>query len=379
MKSLIKMPKTKVTYIISGIDWSIGFEWIVENLNKDKIELSFVLLNPGDSYIENYLKEKGVLTKKILYRGKKDYVSALIKTYLFLIKQRPDIIHVHLFEAGMIGIVAGKLAGIHRRIYTRHYSTYHHVYAPHAVKYDKLINKLSTDIVSISENVTQILISEGVDKNKICKVPHGFNINYFRNPDVNIIRQLKEKYKTEGKYPVIGVISRYTEWKGIQYTIPAFKKLLETYPEAKLVLANARGDYAPNIRKLLSGLPYNAYVEIDFEYQLAELYQLFDIFVHVPIDHHSEAFGQIYVEALAAGIPSIFTMSGIAHEFIKDKENAIVVPYKDSDAIYEAIMEIIKNNELRNRIKENGRIIVEQFSLDRLMKNLENLYLQSKV
>jgi glycosyltransferase involved in cell wall biosynthesis len=371
------MPKTKVTYIISGIDRSIGFEWIVEHLNKEKFELSFVLLNQGDSYLEDYLKKKGILVKRILLRGKKDYVLALIRTYLFLRKQRPDIIHVHLFEAGMIGIVAGKLAGIHRRIYTRHYSTYHHVYAPHAVKYDKLINKLSTDIVSISENVSQILISEGVDKKKICKVPHGFDLNIFHNPVSDVIQKLKEKYKTQGKYPVIGVISRYNELKGIQYTIPAFKRLLETYPKAKLVLANARGDYAPNIRKLLSALPSDAYVEIDFEYQLAELYQLFDMFVHVPIDHHSEAFGQIYVEALAAGIPSVFTMSGIAHEFIKDGENALVVPYKDSDAIYNAIMEIMKNNELRNKITENGKIIVEQFSLNRFIQNLEDLYLLS--
>ncbi|MGB9736100.1 MAG: glycosyltransferase family 4 protein [bacterium] len=370
------MSKIKITYIVSGVDRAIGFEWIVENLNQDKFELSFVLLNSSGSYIENYLKGKGIFTKRIIYRGKKDFGPALIKTYLFLRKHRPDIIHVHLFEAGMIGIVAGKLAGIHRRIYTRHYSSYHHIYAPHAVKYDKFINKLSTDIVSISENVSQILESEGVDKKKICKIPHGFDLDIFYNPDSTIIQQLKEKYKTQGRYPVIGVIARYTEWKGIQYIIPAFKRLLETYPNAKLVLANAKGDYANIIKSLLVDLPEDAYVEIDFEYNLAELYQLFDIFVHTPIDSHSEAFGQIYVEALAAGIPSIFTMSGIAHEFIKDKENALVVPYKDSDAIYNAMMEIMKNNELRNKIKEKGKIAVKQFSLARLIENLENLYLQ---
>lgn len=370
------MSKIKITYIVSGIDRSIGFEWIVEHLNKDKIELSFVLLNPGDSYIENYLKRQDIITKRIVYRGKIDFGSALMRTYLFLRKQRPDIIHVHLFDAGRIGIIAGKLTGIHRRIYTRHYSTYNHVYAPDAVKYDKIINKLCTDIVSISENVSQILVSEGVDKKKICKIPHGFDLDIFYNPNAAIIQQLREKYKTDGKFPVIGVIARYTEWKGIQYIIPAFKRLLRTYPNAKLILANAKGDYTNIIKSLLADLPEDAYVEIDFEYNLAELYQLFDIFVHAPLDDHSEAFGQIYVEALASGIPSIFTMSGIAHEFIKDKENALVVPYKDSDAIYDTMLEILKNNELRNKIKENGKIVVKQFSLDRLIENLENLYLQ---
>jgi len=368
------MFKTKITYIVAGIDRAIAFEWIVENLNKDKFELSFILLNSGSSYLEDYLIQNKILVKRILFRGKKDYIQALIGTYLFLRKYRPDIIHVHLFNAGMIGIIAGKPAGISRRIYTRHYSTYHHVYAPHAVKYDKLINKLSTDIVAISENVRKILISEGVDKKKICKIPHGFDLNIFYNPAPVVIQQLKEKYKTEGKVPVIGVISRYIEWKGIQYIIPAFKKLLETYPNAYLILANTVGNYTAHIKKLLSDLPLDTYMEIKFEYNLGELYQLFNIFVHTPIDSHSEAFGQTYVEALAAGIPSVFTMSGIAHEFIKDKENAVVVPYKNSEAIHNAMMEILMDDKLESKIKKNGQIAAEQFALDSMIAKLEKLY-----
>ena len=368
------MSKIKVTYIVSEIDKALEFEWVAEYLNKDRFELSFILLNPGSSYLEDYLKKKGIPVKTIRYRGKKDYIAALLKTYFFLRRHRPDIIHVHLFPAGRVGLVAGRLAGIRRRIYTRHYSTYHHQYFPHAIKYDKLINGLSTDIVAISEVVKHVLKQEGVDEKKIVKIPHGFDLNMFYNPNPAIVQQLKDKYKTQGKFPVIGVISRYTEWKGIQYIIPAFKRLLETYPNARLILANTKGDYANIIKSILVDLPEDAYVEIDFEYNLAELYQLFDVFVHVPIDDHSEAYGQIYVEALAAGIPSVFTLSGIAHEFIKDKENAMVVPYKDSEAIYGAIIESLSNEELKSKMKENGKMGVKRFSLNNMIAKLETLY-----
>ncbi|MCL5276215.1 MAG: glycosyltransferase family 4 protein [Deltaproteobacteria bacterium] len=369
------MSKVKVTYIVSEISKALEFEWVADYLNKDRFELSFILLNPGSSYLEDYLKKKGIPVKTVRYRGKKDYVSALFKTYALLRNHRPDIIHVHLFPAGRVGLVAGKFAGIYRRIYTRHYSTYHHRYFPHAIKYDKLINRLSTDIVAISDVVKQVLKQEGVDEKKICKIPHGFDLNMFHNPDPGIIQQLEEKYKTADRFPVIGVISRYTEWKGIQYIIPAFKKLLDTYPKAKLILANAKGDYAGSIKALLRGLPPDSYGEIDFECNLAELYQLLDIFVHVPIDSHSEAFGQIYVEALASGIPSIFTMSGIAHEFIKDRENALVVPYKDSEAIYNAMGEILNNERLMDKLIIAGKASIEQFSINRMIEGLEKLYL----
>ncbi len=44
--------------------------------------------------------------------------------------------------------------------------------------------------------------------------------------------------------------------------------------------------------------------------------------MHVTIGKHYEAFGQIYVEALAAGIPSVFTLTGIAPEIIEHEHNA---------------------------------------------------------
>ncbi len=367
---------TKITYIISGIDKALEFEWVAEYLDKDKFELSFILLNPGRSYLEEYLKQKGILVMTIRYRGKRDYIAALFKTYLFLRRYHPDIIHVHLFPAGRVGLIAGKLTGIHRRIYTRHYSTYHHQYFPHTVKYDRLINRLSTDIVAISDVVEQVLKQEGVDEKKIVKIPHGFDLNMFYNPNFGVVRQLKEKYKTEGRFPVIGVISRYMRFKGIDYLIPAFKELLTKYPKAYLVLSNARGSYQDTIKKLLADLPGDSYVEITFEYNLSELYRLFDVFVHVPIYPQCEAFGQIYVEALAAGIPAIFTMSGITHEFIKDRENAIIVPYKDSEAIYNAIEEILNDEGLRNRLIDRGKKSVERFSVGYMIEKLEKLYLE---
>ncbi len=134
--------------------------------------------------------------------------------------------------------------------------------------------------------------------------------------------------------PVIGVVARYEILKGIQCIIPAFRRLLEDFPDAKLVLANAYGHYAHQIRRLLRGmLPDHSYCEIQFEPDPVALYSSFDVFVHTPLVAGYEAFGQVYVEALAAGLPSVFTPSGIAAEFITDQLNAHLVPFQDSDAI----------------------------------------------
>ncbi len=367
---------TKVTYILSNIDKAIAFEWIIDYINKEKIELSFISIGKNENTILNvFCKDHKIPFYHVAYHSKKDIATATIKVFNLLRKTKPNVIHAHLFEAGLIGITAAYFARIEKRIYTRHYATQHHEYAPSGVKYDKIINKLSTDIIAISKNVEDVLINmESVHPNKITLIHHGFLLNEFSNVNEERINKLKEKYNIQDKF-VVGVVSRYLHLKGIQYIIPAFKKTLEIQPNAHLVLANAKGEYKNEVKILLNTLPKNTYTEIEFEADNAALFKSFDVFLHVPINPKIEAFGQIYVEALAAGIPSIFTLSGVATEFIENKKNAIVVDFNSSNAIYEAIIELIKNNNLKNKIIENGKKDIEQyFSLSLMITKLEKIY-----
>ena len=104
---------------------------------------------------------------------------------------------------------------------------------------------------------------------------------------------------------------------------------------------------------------------------------MFDIFIHVPIDLESEAFGLIYIEALAAGIPSIFTLSGVAPEFIQHELNALVVPHCSSTQITEQMNNLLKNNELRNKIIVEGqKIVAEKFNKDQMIASLKVIYEQ---
>ncbi len=368
--------KLSITYIISNINKALAFEWIAQSINKDKFILNFILLNPNNSELETFFKRNNIPVARITYNGKKDIPCAILQTYRILKKNKTKIVHTHLFDANIVGLTAAWLARIPKRIHTRHHSNYHHVYYPKAVKYDKLINWLSTDIVAITEVVKNILIKqERVSKEKVHLIHHGFQLNEFGKVPESKVFELNQKYNLNRKHPVVGVISRYTEWKGIQYIIPAFNQVLEQYPDALLVLANADGDYKNTIKELLKTIPVKNYIEILFEADIFALYKLFDVFVHVPISSEAEAFGQTYVEALASGIPSIFTLSGIANEFIKDHQNAMVVPYEDSDAIYDAIIEILENKTVAENFRLQGSIDVnKRFSLDKMMHSLEELY-----
>ena len=365
---------TKLIYIISDIHKSLAFEWIADQHDQSKFDLQFILLNSEPTPLEDFLVKKNIIVKRFPINSFVQKIKALSETYGYLKNVKPKIIHCHLFYASLIGLLAAKLVGIKKRIHTRHHSTYNHQYNRKGIYLDKLINYLSTDIVAISKNVQEILIEyENVPIQKIHLIHHGFDLEAFQNVDPKKVERLKSKYKiTNG--PVIGVIARWIEWKGIQYIIPAFKKLLKDYPEAILVLANANGPYKSRIEHLLTDLPKTSFRIITFEEDIFTLYHLFDFYVHTPIDSQIEAFGQTYVEALAAGIPSVFTLSGVAKEIIENRKNALVVPFMDCDTIYNSILELLKIETHTSSLIKIGKDSLRPFLLSNMIHNLHQLY-----
>lgn len=370
--------RAKVTYIISNIDKAIAFEWIVEKIDREKIELSFILLNPKLSYLFRYLKEQKIEAYELPYRGKKDLPLATIKCMRLLSKIRPAAVHCHLFDANLAGLTAAWVLSIRKRIYTRHHSTFHHDYFPKAVRWDRYCNKKATHIVAISKTVWDVLVNlESVPEAKITTIYHGFELGSFAEKKHDRIRLLQEKYNPSGKRPVIGVISRFVNWKGIQYIIPAFEKLLRSHPGALLLLFNARGDFETTLDALLLRLPADSFKKVPFENDITSLYHLFDLMLHVPISEHAEAFGQTYIESMAAGVPLIATRSGIGNEIMRDRENAIVVSHQDAEAIYRAMEELLGNDGLRDLIVNQAFATVkENFTVEKMVRQLENLYLR---
>ena len=371
-----KPDQIKIIIVISNIDKAIGFEWLVESINRARFDLRFILLNDKPSYLAQYLRNAGVSVTELDFKSKRNIPGLIWKVVRILRRSKPDVVHTHLFGANLIGQIAARSLNVRRRIYTRHSANetrrYHN-----KQRFDHLVNALSTHIIAISQNVKNVLENEErVPPKKIRLLHHGFDLERFASVPPPDVAKLAERYNPKSRRPVIGVIARYSHWKGIQFIIPAFKELLADYPNALLILANAKlGDFAPEINTLLLELPAESYHEIEFEYDLFALYQLFDVYVHVPIDAELEAFGQTYVEALAAGIPSVFTLSGVAPEFIAHERNALVVDFQNADQIYHSIRRLLEDEVLRIHLTTTGTADVrKRFSFSKMIARLEEIY-----
>lgn len=370
--------KKKILVVVQNISKAQEHEWFIEYMNRDLFEIHFLLINGKETFMNQFLHEHNIPVHHLQYSKKSDLPVLTINIFKLIRKQKYDIVHTHLFEASLAGLTAARLAGVKKRIYTRHHSDYHHVGFPSAVKYDRYNNFLATDIIAISKNVLQILTEmENVSPAKVHLIHHGIDLTDY-NPGVvtaDRVDAIKHKYGLAALYPVIGVISRFNKWKGVQFIIPAFKALLQKFPEAVLVLANANGDYKKELDAMLSTINEKNYRRILFENDVAALYKAFNYYVHVPINATAEAFGQTYLEALASLVPSVFTLSGIAPEFISDKVNAVVVPFNDSGAIEKGLLYLLSHKqESDNMVKAGFNAVAENFDIRIKIEKLSRLY-----
>ena len=122
-------------------------------------------------------------------------------------------------------------------------------------------------------------------------------------------------------------------------------------------------------------LPINSYKFIGYENNMLAAYSIMDIFIHVPIAYDEEAFGLVYLEAMASAIPCIFTISGISGKIIKNNRNALIVGYKSSIDIFKALDKLILNKHLRETIGNQAqKDVINTITEKEMYKNLSDLY-----
>lgn len=365
--------KKSIVYIISRLEVSIGFVDLFKRLKNDNVNFKVILINPAESVFFNDLKDLGIYVEEYYYHGKKDLPKLINKTVKFLKRHKPDVIHSHLLDAGFIGAIAGWIARVPLRVYTRHHGDMHFFSNKKGRYYDILIQRLNHKIIALSTGHLKLLTEKEGMKGKVTLVPNFFDEEMFNVSDERI-ETVEKKYDFSRNQIHIGVNARWTEWKGVHFAIKAFKELRENYPNIKLHLFNASGDYTNVISDLLKELPLGSYQSVKFEKDMMAVYRKLDYLVHVPIREGAESFGLVYIEAMGSGVPCVFTLSGIACDVVESGKTALTVPFNSSQHIAEALKRLFENSDLRKNITKDHKKFINMFTLDKHVKQLYELY-----
>ena len=333
-------PQVQILFLFSDVNASPLLLRIVESVQRSEYSFKVVIIGGKELEICKDLQRLGINPSLISKRSKYGLARMLAVVARQFLISRPETILASGQYATILGMLSAHILRVRRRIFIRHHSNFHTKNRMWFGGFaDLMANYLSTEIVAVSEVVKDILISsERVNPTKVILIRNGIDTERFSGTGF-----LREKPNfTKNSEIAVGVVSRMTGWKGVQYTVDAFIMLHSRFPNAHLNLVGAPSDSYGLIKEKLAALDSSAYTLTSWNPDIFGFLQKLDIFVHVPIGPQDEAFGLVYIEALASRTPCIFTISGVLHELPNPEKYAQIVPYEDSLAIFNEMVKILE-------------------------------------
>lgn len=168
--------------------------------------------------------------------------------------------------------------------------------------------------------------------------------------------RVRNKYDL-GSSPLLVYTGRISPHKGVHLLIDAFNLVRQEIPDAKLLIVGKHTfpAYSKKLREMAdSSVIFAGYVadeELPYYYAACDVYATATMW---------EGFNLPLAEAQACGRPVVAFNIGPHPEVIKDGETGFLVSPRDSGALAKAIVNLLKDDNLRQEISKNARKLVRK-------------------
>lgn len=271
-----------------------------------------------------------------------------------------EIVHTNSLKAHVAGGVAGRLAGARVLWHVRD-----HIAAPYlpgaAVRAVRLAaSHVPHEIIAVSESVARTVGRENL------RVVHQ-----------GVPPPPPGRPKREGP-PRVGIVGRIAPWKGQDVFLAAAERLVAEFPEAEFVLAGAplfgEQEFEAELRRRAARPPLAGKAHfLGLCDDVWPVYRSLDVVVHASV--LPEPYGNVIVEAMAAGTALVASAAGGALELVDDGRTGLLVAPGDDAALAEAVGALLRDPERRRLLAAAaGEEVAHRFSLERDARRVEQIY-----
>lgn len=308
----------------------------------------------------------------------KDF-KALVKMIGVFRRERPTMVHSMTPKAGLICMMAGWLTGVPVRLHTFTglvWPTSTGLKRKILMLTDRITCGCATHIIPEGEGVKHDLIAGKITKKPLKVLGYGnimgVDMNRFRISD-ELTAQSK-KLRTPNVFTFL-YVGRVVREKGINELCQAFDKLSGMAPVRLLLVGPYEDSLDPiseQSREIIKNNPSIESVGAKYGEDLLIYYAASDCFV---FPSYREGFPNTVMEAGAMGLACIVTDINGSREIIRDGENGVIVPSKDADALFDAMLMMVRDKEKRERMAGNAReMITDRFEQGFVRKCLYDYY-----
>jgi glycosyltransferase involved in cell wall biosynthesis len=232
--------------------------------------------------------------------------------------------------------------------------------------------KNATLIVTISKySFEKILKYYGVEAAKVRIVPNGVDIEKFKPQEDQAA--LKQRFGLDDK-PCVLFVGSLIPRKGLSFLVEAAKKIVKEQAETKFVIV---GD-GPLKSQLVSSIESNnlssnfTFLSNVKDADLPALYNCADVFVLPSIQ---EGQGIVLLEAQASAKPVVAFNIGGVNEAVVNGETGLLAKPGSTDELTEALLKLLSDNPLREKMGANGRkFVTENFTWDLCAERILAVY-----
>jgi glycosyltransferase involved in cell wall biosynthesis len=342
-----------------------GLTIYVERLARSLVKLGHEVTVLTSQYEKNLPREEivngvRIIRAPVLFRVSKGVIMPTFGWLAWKLVSSHDVVHLHLPQFDAAGIAfRGKLLGKPTLI------TYHcDLLLPRSI-----VNRLVNAVVHLMNHLA------GVFADRVCAYTEDFashspylgrfvdKLEVIYPPVVmpavsdQAVAEFKQRVNREDLSPVIGMATRFATEKGVEILINALPKVMNAYPDAKVLYAGqyqgVMGETAYFQRLLPEITAYQEKGRWEFlgvlnQEEMAQFYSCLDVLV-VPSLNSTETFGLVQIEAMIRGTPTI--ASNLPGVRVPPRLTGMgeVVPIGDSDALAEAILKIVAAPEKYHR------------------------------
>jgi len=291
-------------------------------------------------------------------------LKAVFNLYQYFKKEKPLIVHTHTPKAGVVGMLAAKLAGVPIRLHTvaglplmettgskRKILNF----------VEKLTYALATKVYPNSKGLYDIILKEKFASPSKLKVlckgsSNGIDSEYFDPSKYS--EEFKMKLRQELNIPdtnlVFVFIGRLVSEKGINELIKAFSKLHQSNPSCNLLLVGPfeqeLDPLKPETLDIIQTHP--GIIPVGYQQDVRPYLAISDV---LTFPSYREGFPNVVMQAGAMNLPSIVTDINGCNEIITEGKNGLIIPVKDENALYSSMLNLLKNEDLRFSIASKAR------------------------
>lgn len=291
-----------------------------------------------------------------------NFIWSIFKGFKYIISSgfKPDIIHAHIYEAGIPSVLIGKLYNI-PVVITEHSSSFpRKLLSRFEVFEAKLAFRWANLVMPVSNALKKGIQNYGI-KAHFCVIPNVVNTTlFYYSPRSKEARHLKRILFVGLLVPV----------KGLQYLFKALAQLrLETDDWHLDIVGDgpARKEYErlALILKIDEKIIFHG---IKSKKEVAEFMRQADIFI---LPSLWENLPCVLIEAIASGLPIVSTLTGGIPEIIDD-EVGVLVPPGNIEKLSDAIAFMIANINKFDRLKITQK--AQRYSMEAVGKLLTKIY-----